>query len=142
MRALLLRPWILAHCRPQQQLWRGQIAVVAPQGQWLEEDPRQRGGGCTLAYFHHPLFTSGSTVPARNGWSSLGDPLAAGVDVVLKDTTTITSVLPQDAGEGGSEDGIRQFVVGTGGRSLYEIPHPIANTEVYNDDTYGVLELT
>jgi hypothetical protein len=33
-------------------------------------------------------------------------------------------------------------VVGTGGRSHYEISHPIANTEVYNDDTYGVLELT
>jgi len=32
--------------------------------------------------------------------------------------------------------------VGTGGRSLYEIWQPIANTEVYNDDTYGVLELT
>jgi len=32
--------------------------------------------------------------------------------------------------------------VGPGGRSLYEIWQPIANTEVYNDDTYGVLELT
>jgi acid phosphatase type 7 len=32
--------------------------------------------------------------------------------------------------------------VGTGGRSLNEISDPIANTEVYNDQTYGVLELT
>jgi acid phosphatase type 7 len=40
------------------------------------------------------------------------------------------------------EGGIRQFVVSTGGRSIYQIWHPIANTEVYNDDTFGVLELT
>jgi acid phosphatase type 7 len=33
-------------------------------------------------------------------------------------------------------------VVGTGGRSHYQIGEPIANTEVYNDDTYGVLNLT
>jgi len=33
-------------------------------------------------------------------------------------------------------------VVGTGGRSLNEISDPIANTEVYNDQTYGVLKLT
>ena len=33
-------------------------------------------------------------------------------------------------------------MVGTGGRNLYQIPHPVANTEIYNDDTFGVLELT
>ena len=33
-------------------------------------------------------------------------------------------------------------MVGTGGRSHYPILAPIANTEVYNDDAYGVLELT
>jgi len=41
-----------------------------------------------------------------------------------------------------AEDGIRQFVVGTGGRSHYQISQPIANTEVYSDETFGVLELT
>jgi acid phosphatase type 7 len=50
---------------------------------------------------------------------------------------------PQDPnGKADPEDGIRQFVVGTGGRGHYPILAPIANTEVYNDDTYGVLELT
>jgi hypothetical protein len=50
---------------------------------------------------------------------------------------------PQDPeGRADPEDGIRQFVVGTGGKSLYQISQPIANTEVYNDDTYGVLDLT
>ena len=39
--------------------------------------------------------------------------------------------------------GIRSFVVGTGGRSLYEFPGaPLAQTEVRANDTYGLLELT
>jgi acid phosphatase type 7 len=33
-------------------------------------------------------------------------------------------------------------VVGTGGESHYAIWGPIANSEVHNDDTYGVLKLT
>ena len=41
-------------------------------------------------------------------------------------------------------DGIRQFVVGTGGRSHYRFSdgaiHP--NTETGDDQTYGVLKLT
>jgi acid phosphatase type 7 len=80
---------------------------------------------CTLAYFHHPLFTSG-------------------VDVVLNGHDhNYQRCAPQDpGGRADPEDGIRQFVVGTGGRSHYQISYPIANTEVYNDDTYGVLELT
>jgi hypothetical protein len=40
------------------------------------------------------------------------------------------------------ERGIREFVVGTGGRGHYPIVEPIANSEVHNDETYGVLELT
>lgn len=38
--------------------------------------------------------------------------------------------------------GIRQFVVGTGGRGLYGIGAPAANSEVLNNKTLGVLELT
>jgi hypothetical protein len=39
--------------------------------------------------------------------------------------------------------GLREFVVGTGGRSLYAIVRtPEANSEARNDHTYGVLRLT
>ena len=65
------------------------------QGQWLEEDLANEEEACTLAYFHHPLFTSGEYVPARNGWSVFGrssTPLAW--MWCSTDTTTITSVLP------------------------------------------------
>jgi len=50
---------------------------------------------------------------------------------------------PQDPhGRADAEAGIRQLVVGTRGRSHYEFSEPIANTEVYNDHAYGVLDLT
>jgi hypothetical protein len=38
--------------------------------------------------------------------------------------------------------GIREFVVGTGGKSLETFGSPVANSEVRNSSAYGVLELT
>ena len=45
-------------------------------------------------------------------------------------------------GKADPQRGIREFVVGTGGKSHYPIVNPIANSEVHNDETYGVLKLT
>jgi acid phosphatase type 7 len=116
------------------------------QVRWLEEDLAANDEKvCTLAYFHHPLFTSGSYRPGiarmEHFWEIL---YAAGVDVVLNGHDhNYQRFAPQDpGGKADPEDGVRQFVVGTGGRSLYQISQPIANTEVYTDDTFGVLELT
>ena len=118
----------------------------SPQGRWLEEDLATNDDkACTLAYFHHPLFTSGSYRPGIKRVERLWEILyAAGVDVVLNGHDhNYQRFAPQDPeGRADPEDGIREFVVGTGGRSNYQISNPIANTEVYNDDTYGVLELT
>ncbi len=118
----------------------------SPQGRWLKEDLAANDEeACTLAYFHHPLFTSGSYRPGIARVERLWEILyAAGVDVVLNGHDhNYQRFAPQDPeGRADPEDGIRQFVVGTGGRNLYQISHPVANTEVYNDDTYGVLELT
>jgi acid phosphatase type 7 len=116
------------------------------QVQWLEEDLAANDEEkCTLAYFHHPLFTSGEYRPGEERMEHLWEILyAAGVDVVLNGHDhNYQRFAPQDPeGRADPQDGIRQFVVGTGGRSLYLISYPIANTEVYNDDTYGVLEIT
>jgi hypothetical protein len=118
----------------------------SPQGRWLEEDLAANDEvACTLAYFHHPLFTSGEYRPGikrvEHLWEILYD---AGVDVVLNGHDhNYQRFAPQDPqGRADPEAGIRQFVVGTGGRGLYQIPHPIANAEVYDDNTHGVLELT
>jgi acid phosphatase type 7 len=116
------------------------------QVRWLKEDLANNDEeACTLAYFHHPLFTSGEYRPGEERMESLWEVLYdAGVDVVLNGHDhNYQRFAPQDPqGRADPEDGIREFVVGTGGRSNYQISHPIANTEVYNDDTFGMLELT
>ena len=66
-------------------------------------------------------------------WRALS---AAGADLVL-------SGHDHDYERIGPIDGMRSFIVGTGGRSLYDWPgSPGALTEVRANDTYGLLELT
>jgi len=50
---------------------------------------------------------------------------------------------PQDpTGVSDPARGIREFVVGTGGRSHYATATPVPNSEVRNSDTFGILRLT
>jgi acid phosphatase type 7 len=118
------------------------------QTKWLKEDLAANAadeGGCTLAYMHHPRFSSGeehgSTPTLEPLWEAL---YKAGADVVLSGHEhNYERFAPQDPeGRADPERGIREFVVGTGGKSHYPIVNPIANSEVHNDETYGVLKLT
>ena len=117
----------------------------SPQVRWLKADlAANRTKVCTLAYFHHPLFSSGQYRPGVPEVKPLWDALyAAGADVVLSaHDHNYQRFAPQNPnGRADPERGIRQFVVGTGGRSLYTIQSPIENSEHYTDDTFGVLRL-
>jgi 3',5'-cyclic AMP phosphodiesterase CpdA len=57
----------------------------SPQGRWLKKDLADNDKkACTLAYFHHPLFASGSYRPGIKRVERLWEILfAGGVDVVL-----------------------------------------------------------
>jgi 3',5'-cyclic AMP phosphodiesterase CpdA len=117
----------------------------SPQLSWLKADLAKDTKSCTLAYFHYPLFSSGKYRPGIQEVKPLWDALyAADADVVLNGHDhNYQRFAPQDPnGEADPEGGIREFVVGTGGKSHYPILGPIANSEVYNDETYGVLKLT
>ena len=83
----------------------------------------------------------GSTPEVKPLWEVL---YAAGVDIVLSGHEhNYERFAPQDpGGRADPERGIREFVVGTGGKSHYAIVDPLSNSEVHNDDTYGILELT
>jgi hypothetical protein len=120
-------------------------AASSPQLSWLEADLAKDAKTCTLAYFHYPLFSSGEYRPGVREVKPLWEALyAADADVVLNGHDhNYQRFAPQDPnGKADPQRGIREFVVGTGGRSHYPIQGPIANSEVYNDDTYGVLKLT
>src|SRR5258706_2886597 len=124
----------------------GGCDASSPQGQWLKEDLAQHSAVCTLAYFHKPLFSSG----AKHGngpdmkpfWQTL---YAAGVVVVLNGHDhDYERFAPQDPdGRADPHRGIREFVVGTGGKNTHRtFADPKANSEVRQADTYGVLKLT
>ena len=116
----------------------------SPQEQWLRADLAAHPVTCTLAYWHHPRFSSGehgSSSAMQPIWQALYD---AGADVVLNghdhDYERFAPQSPTGIADLGR--GIREFVVGTGGKNHYAIQLPIANSEVRNSDTFGVLKLT
>jgi hypothetical protein len=113
--------------------------------EWLRRDLATNSARrCTLVYVHDPLFSArrdANSLKVSHFYEVL---YAAGVDVVLSgDYHNYQRFEPQDPeGNADYERGIRQFVVGTGGRDHYAIGSPIENLKVYNDNTYGVLKLT
>ena len=117
----------------------------SPQEQWLRQDLASSMATCTLAYWHHPVFTSGSYSPGIAVALPLFQALYDfGADVVLTGHDhNYERFAPQDpAGALDLARGIREFVVGTGGRSLYAQGLPTANSERRNASTFGVLKLT
>src|SRR6059058_1114760 len=87
------------------------------QEQWLRADLAAHPAACTLAYWHHPLFSS-STVAvlgaARATWQDLYD---AGAELVLNGHHhDYERFAPQNpAGEVDQVHGIQEIVAGTGG---------------------------
>jgi acid phosphatase type 7 len=127
----------------------------SPQYEWLQErlaDPPDDASECTLAIWHDPRFLWAAW------WSKDGVPRgaqervapfwelldAAGADVVLNGNAHhYERWAPMDAEGDASPEGITEFVVGTGGKSLNDLglePRP-ANLAVAQDDEFGVLVL-
>lgn len=115
------------------------------QGRWLRADLAASTKRCTLAYWHHPRFSSsdshGSSTEPQPLWEAL---YQAGAEIVLSGHDhTYERFAPQTPdGRPDPARGVRQFVVGTGGARLYDFGDPIANSEVRYNDGHGVLKLT
>jgi hypothetical protein len=125
----------------------GGCEASSPQGRWLKADLAANDEKrCTLAYMHHSRFSSGeengSIYKVKPLWEALYEARA---EVVLSaNERNYERFAPQTpGGRAAPQRGIREFVVGTGGgKGHYPILEPIANSEVHNDETYGVLKLT
>ena len=110
---------------------------------WLADDLAAHPRACTLAYWHHPRFSSGqhgddATYDAF--WRTLYD---AGADVVLAGHDhDYERFAPQNpSGQADPEHGIREFVVGTGGRETRPFAAIRPNSEARNSRDLGVLKL-
>jgi hypothetical protein len=125
----------------------GGCEVGSPQEQWLRQDLAAHPAACTLAYWHHPRFSSGikpshALHPEMTPiWQALYD---GGAEVVLNGHEhNYERFAPQDpTGKADPARGIRQFTVGTGGKDFDPLGNPFPNSEVRNWDTFGVLKLT
>jgi 3',5'-cyclic AMP phosphodiesterase CpdA len=115
----------------------------AAQLDWLRADLARHPARCTLAYWHHPLYSSGGhgSVPKmRDAWKLLYD---AGAELVLSGHDhDYERFAPQDAdGRLDPTHGIRQFVVGTGGAYPTPFLFTVAHSEVRDSNRTGVLRL-
>ena len=114
---------------------------------WLETDlDANADHACTLAYWHHPRFSHSTGSGATSTVAPLWDLLyAANADVVLNGHShNYQRWRPQDPSGGHDRGrGIRQFIVGTGGRGHYAIDGdaPPANLVVAQADAFGILRI-
>lgn len=113
--------------------------------EWLRRELATQSD-CTVAYFHHPLFSSGphGTVPpmpvVADFWREL---YAAGADVVITGHEHFYERFAPQNPDGASDPrfGLRQFIVGTGGAPMTQPVRRAPNSEAVVL-TFGLLRLT
>jgi hypothetical protein len=115
----------------------------SPQLEWLRDDLSANRSLCTLAYFHTPVFgsgTNGGNTHMQAVWRVLYE---FGVELVVNGHNhSYERFAPQDPdGRYDPARGIREFVAGTGGAPLTGFPRIQANSEV-RSSTWGVLKMT
>ena len=107
--------------------------------------PRRQHAECTLALWHHPGFSSATVHRSdpvyRPFWQALYDHGAEAI-LVGSDHVYERFGFQNPAGDADAVFGLRQFTVGTGGRSHQSFKTPLPNSEVRHGATYGVLKLT
>ena len=116
----------------------------SPQEQWLREQLETSDASCTLAYWHHPLFSSGD----HGGDDSMIDLFTALYEadaeiVVNGHDHNYERFAPQDPnGVHEPVEGVREFVVGTGGTGDRGFDAPVPNSEARYDESFGILQLS
>src|ERR687890_2917532 len=126
----------------------GGCEASSPQGQWLQRDlANTTNKQCTLAYFHHPLYATANgtnTLNVRPLWEML---YAKGADVILSGHAHRYERHAPMTPEGlvDPTNGIRPFVVGTGGEPggseihTEQVPQGVLEKVVI--DEFGVIKL-
>jgi acid phosphatase type 7 len=113
------------------------------QGRWLRNNLANTNKQCTLAYFHHPLFSTGNNIPNPNVkplWQILYNN---GADVIVNGHAhryeRYAPLTP--GGKIDLQNGIRQIVAGTGGAPGGSEMQQAPGVQVVETGTSGVLKL-
>jgi chitodextrinase len=117
--------------------------ATSEQVTWLKNDLASTSARCVMAYWHKPRFTAGN-YSDDSSFQPFWDALyAANADVVINghDHNYQRYVPMTPTGARDDARGIREFVVGTGGRSHYGL-RADSRREAADSSSYGVLKLT
>jgi acid phosphatase type 7 len=113
---------------------------------WVRADLAAHRGGCTIAYWHEPYWTSPTRTHGRElAMRTITQALyAAGVELVLNGHQHGYERFAPQRPDGVRDDarGIRSFIVGTGGIGFYPWTGTARNSVTKQTGTYGVLNLT
>jgi acid phosphatase type 7 len=116
--------------------------VGSPQFQFARSELQASTATCTMAVWHHPLYSSGPNGPSlfmRDMWRLLYD---SNVDVVVSGHDHLYERFGKQDADGRSDaGGMRQFVAGTGGAQLYLFQRMSPNSQA-RISAHGVLRLT
>jgi hypothetical protein len=123
----------------------GGCEAGSPQEKWLRADLAAHPAACTLTYWHKPLFSSGSAhgndLALKPFFQALYE---ANADVLVNghdhDYERFAPQTPDGAAD--AKRGIREFVVGTGGKNHRPFAEPKPNSELRDATAFGVLKLT
>jgi hypothetical protein len=116
-------------------------ASISAQTAWLKADLASNPRRCQLAFMHVPYYSS-SRISRATAFKPWWDAMVRGrVELALAGHNHIYErFAPQDANGEDIADGVRQFIVGTGGGGLGSTPRRIENSEKIVN-THGVLRL-
>lgn len=121
----------------------GGCQAGSAQEQWLRADLAAHPNKCTLAMWHHPLWNTGEHGDDGEMYPITQALYEGGADVVLTGhdhdyqrwTPMTHNGVPDD-------NGLRAFVVGTGGIGFYSFTRTDPHCLVRDNQTFGVLKLT
>jgi hypothetical protein len=119
------------------------VGAGTAQAQWIRTELVANATLCALAYFHHPLYSSGpngDNARVAGLWQLLYEQ---GVDVIVNAHEHMYERYAPMSPDGQRNDtrGIRQFIAGTGGSGLYALRrvHPQSEVQII---AHGLLKLT
>jgi hypothetical protein len=122
----------------------GGCSSSSPQGRWLAADLAAHPTQCTLAYWHQPRWSESGGLSSSSSYFATA-LYNAGAEIVLSGHNHFYARFAPQSPSGASDParGIRQFIVGTGGKSLHGLSNnPDPQVQARQDSTYGVLALT
>jgi hypothetical protein len=120
------------------------VSARSDQVSWLRADLAAHPSQCVLAYWHQPRWSSGRHNSNNESYQTLWQTFYdAAAELVINAHEHHYERFAQMNAEGEAvSQGLREIVVGTGGKSHYRFREILPASQVRHSSTYGVLKLT